>query len=546
MNSRKKRFKLYKSGKQWITAAIVSIGFIAGTQVKHVHADTTTNQIQTTQTQTTAESNASQSTTLTIANNENSNSASASVASAQAAATQQNQNVNAEISFAQSKVVVNTTNQVNASSQSSNNIDAADLNNQASDIDIQSDVKNTGWQKVNDNWHYIKEDGTEQTGWYRSQAGLWYYFDPTNSNALKNWQKIDGYWYHFDPVNAWADTNWQNINNHWYYFDPTNADARTGWFKSNAGNWYYFDPTNADARTGWFKSQAGLWYYFDLTNAWVLKDWQYINNHWYHFDPINVWADTGWFKSNAGNWYYFDPANADARTGWFKSQAGLWYYFDPTNAWALKNWQYINNHWYYFDTVNVWADTGWQRINGKWYYMDPTNAWMLTGNQEINGKTYTFNSDGSWADGWDWPFPQDGEGYFGGGQLFGVHAGGGFRLNGFHDGLDFGSIDHPGREVHAIHGGTVKIVGYGSGLSWYAVVDTGEYLVVYQEAFSSKNNILVHEGQQISTGDVIGIRDTSHVHIGITRDHNFNHALASSFINNGTWLDPQKIIREGL
>ena|GEM_PF-5737142 len=461
MNSRKKRFKLYKSGKQWITAAIVSIGFIAGTQVKHVHADTTTNQIQTTQTQTTAESNASQSTTLTIANNENSNSASASVASAQAAATQQNRNINAETSFAQSKVAVNnTTNQVNVSSQSSNNIDAVDLNNQASDISTQSDVKNTGWQKVNDNWHYIKEDGTEQTGWYRSQAGLWYYFDPTNSNALKNWQKIDDYWYHFDTINAWADT--------------------------------------------------------------------------------------GWFKSNAGNWYYLDPTNADARTGWFKSQAGLWYYFDPTNAWALKNWQYINNSWYHFNWDNAWADTGWQKINGKWYYLDPTNAWMLTGTQEINGKTYTFNSDGSWANDWDWPFPQDGEGYFGGGQLFGVHAGGEFRLNGFHDGLDFGSIDHPGREVHAIHGGTVKIVGYGSGLSWYAVVDTGEYLVVYQEAFSSKNNILVHEGQQISTGDVIGIRDTSHVHIGITRDHNFNHALASSFINNGTWLDPQKIIREGL
>lgn len=480
MNSRKKRFKLYKSGKQWITAAIVSIGFIAGTQVKHVYADTTTNQIQTTQTQTTAESNASQSTTLTIANNENSNSASASVASTQAAATQQNQNVNAEISFAQSKVVVNTTNQVNASSQSSNNIDAADLNNQASDISAQSDVKNTGWQKVNDNWHYIKEDGTAQTGWFESPAGWWYYFNNDGQSR----------------------TGWQSINNKWYHFDENNSSADKGWYKSAAGFWYYFND-RGDARTGW----------------------QNINNKWYHFDEVNASADTGWYQSAASFWYYLDPENAWAHTGWYKSAAGFWYYFDQDSASGAK---------------------GWQKINGKWYYMDPTNTWMLTGTQAINGKTYTFNSDGSWADGWDWPFPQDGEGYFGGGQLFGVHAGGEFRLNGFHDGLDFGSIDHPGREVHAIHGGTVKIVGYGSGLSWYAVVDTGEYLVVYQEAFSSKNNILVHEGQQISTGDVIGIRDTSHVHIGITRDHNFNRALASSFINNGTWLDPQKIIREGL
>ena len=73
MNSRKKRFKLYKSGKQWITAAIISIGFVAGTQVKHVHADTTTNnQVQATQTtQNTTENNDNQTVTLTVANNKN-------------------------------------------------------------------------------------------------------------------------------------------------------------------------------------------------------------------------------------------------------------------------------------------------------------------------------------------------------------------------------------------------------------------------------------------------------------------------------------------
>lgn len=34
-------------------------------------------------------------------------------------------------------------------------------------------------------------------------------------------------------------------------------------------------------------------------------------------------------------------------------------------------------------------------------------------------------------------------------QKFGYD--GGYRQNSFHDGLDFGSIDHPG-EVHAVHG----------------------------------------------------------------------------------------------
>ena len=147
---------------------------------------------------------------------------------------------------------------------------------------------------------------------------------------------------------------------------------------------------------------------------------------------------------------------------------------------------------------------------------------------------------------WAWPFPSVGEGHFMGAQLFGVNAGGEFRQNGFHDGLDFGAYDHPGTQVHAIHSGTIVGVGYTAGLDWYVLEDTGEYLVVYQEAFSSRGNITVTPGQKIEVGDVIGNRDTSHVHIGITREHNFNRALAKSFTNDGTWLNPLEIIRNGL
>lgn len=147
---------------------------------------------------------------------------------------------------------------------------------------------------------------------------------------------------------------------------------------------------------------------------------------------------------------------------------------------------------------------------------------------------------------WAWPFPAVGEGHFMGAQLFGVNPGGEFRQNCFHDGLDFGAYDHPGTQVHAIHSGTIVGVGYTAGLDWYVLEDTGEYLVVYQEAFSNRGNITVKPGQKIEVGDVIGNRDTSHVHIGITRQHNFNIALAKSFTNDGTWLNPLEIIRNGL
>ena len=169
-------------------------------------------------------------------------------------------------------------------------------------------------------------------------------------------------------------------------------------------------------------------------------------------------------------------------------------------------------------------------VYGNGNYVDVTSGLV-----SINDEDY-----------WAWPFPADGQGRFMGSQLFGVNAGGEFRLNGFHDGLDFGSVDHPGSQVHAIHSGKIVGVGYGSGIDWYVLEDTGEYLIVYQEAFSSRSKINVSVGQQIKVGDVIGTRDTSHVHIGITREHNYSKALRSSFINNGTWLNPLTIIKNGL
>lgn len=156
---------------------------------------------------------------------------------------------------------------------------------------------------------------------------------------------------------------------------------------------------------------------------------------------------------------------------------------------------------------------------------------------------HTVHNDGADGGGWAWPFAC-GEGSFMSDQLFGVHPGNG-RPNNFHDGLDFGSIDHPGAEVHAIHGGKVTQIAYGQGVDWYCVVtDSTGLNVEYQEAFSNPGLFRVQVGQTIKTGDVIGIRDGTHVHIGITR-----MAIPAAFAhwasNDGTWLDPQQMIKTG-
>lgn len=182
----------------------------------------------------------------------------------------------------------------------------------------------------------------------------------------------------------------------------------------------------------------------------------------------------------------------------------------------------------------------WKSEVDKWQIY---RSWSPNGKKRMDEVKTTHKGS---LNSWGWPFPSVGEGHFVAAQLFGVHAGNG-RTNNFHDGLDFGSVDHPGSEVHAIHGGTVTRIGNDGYIGWYVVTHSRDgYDIVYQEAFSGRENIKVSQGQTIKTGDVIGIRDTSHVHIGVTKKSWYEgYTKGHSFDPNWAWLDPLKLIKEG-
>ncbi|HJA21329.1 MAG TPA: M23 family metallopeptidase, partial [Candidatus Limosilactobacillus intestinipullorum] len=194
---------------------------------------------------------------------------------------------------------------------------------------------------------------------------------------------------------------------------------------------------------------------------------------------------------------------------------------------------------------------------------------MYTGVNYVDGHCYNFGSDGiaraqQQNDGWSWPFPAAGRGSFAPGQSFGYSSykrtseyPGNDRRNYYHDGLDFGAYDHPGSEVHAVHGAKVLDVNTcrnsnGETMWWYIIAWDGRYLYVYQEAFQTRAQIAVNPGQIIYPGQVIGWRNTSHLHLGINTSPNYGMDLSHSFqpswsdpsaaTGSGTWLDPQWVI----
>lgn len=142
-----------------------------------------------------------------------------------------------------------------------------------------------------------------------------------------------------------------------------------------------------------------------------------------------------------------------------------------------------------------------------------------------------------------WPFSKGYAGYFEEGQQFGITSY--YRPGGtyFHDGFDFGSaIYGQGSNILAIGSGEVIYTGVmGSGLGSVIVLSIPPYQVMYQEFSTTMADINVKTGDKVSKGQSIGRLNGSHLHLGITKE-DWNSALGSWNVDNGTWLNPISII----
>lgn len=237
--------------------------------------------------------------------------------------------------------------------------------------------------------------------------------------------------------------------------------------------------------------------------------------------------ESGGSETVTNNW------DSNARAG--HPSTGLLQYIQPTfDTWKVQGYEDI--HKGFHQLLALFNDSNWLAD------ISVAGGWSPTGTRRVNGPVSDTTTE-TLTNGWGWPFPNVGEGSFSQAQRFGYD--GGYRTNSFHDGLDFGSVDHPGSEVHAIHGGTVVFKGYMGGLGNYVVThSTDGFNIVYQEAFSSASQIRVNIGDKVKTGDVIGWRNTDHLHVGVTKA-DFYEAVKKSFTNDGTWLDPQALIKNG-
>ena len=108
----------------------------------------------------------------------------------------------------------------------------------------------TGWQKINNRWYYLKESGAMTTGWLQL-GDTWYYLN-SSGVMITGWSHIGKYDYYFETSGAMV-TGWKEINNSRYYFYLQNDE------NNNAGASYGSKAVNVEI-DGWTIKEDGKAY----------------------------------------------------------------------------------------------------------------------------------------------------------------------------------------------------------------------------------------------------------------------------------------------
>ncbi len=267
------------------------------------------------------------------------------------------------------------------------------------------DTKTTaGWQQPEEDWYYLKEDGTVDTskeGWVEID-GAWMKASKGVAKVQNaGWYQIDNKWYALkaDGTRDTTKVNWQQINGKWYYLkaDGTRDTSKTGMQTGVNGKAYFL---NADGvPQGGFQTVNGVAYYFDAQAGTARKldnGWQQMNGSWYWIENGKI--ATGWRNIN-GKWYYMNPADGKMLTGFYKDTTGQLFYSDGSGAMlSATGWYLMNGTWYWVNGNGSLA-TGWINVGGTWYYMGENGA-MKTGWYQVSGVWYYSNGSGAMQTGW--------------------------------------------------------------------------------------------------------------------------------------------------
>ena len=188
----------------------------------------------------------------------------------------------------------------------------------------------TGWQDIDGNRYYFRDDGALCTGWQAIESQVYYL--GTDGCLATGWLDLDGARYYLG-ADGILHTGWQNIGDQRYYF-AEDGKMITG-IMIEHGAAYLFN-AQGHLSTGWV-TLDGKNYYAD-ENAHPLFGWVEIDGRKHYFDETGA-AASGWVTLDGFAYYFYTdgaPAQGKAlingQTHYFASNGQVLYLVNPWNV----------------------------------------------------------------------------------------------------------------------------------------------------------------------------------------------------------------------
>lgn len=255
-------------------------------------------------------------------------------------------------------------------------------------------VAQTGWQYVDDAWHYFDTAADDPDAVGQMETGEAYIYQDNDTIANPGTATRHWYWFGEDGVPHYQ---WQNVTtdsgiNKWVYYDEGFAYMVYGEHYLYSGNdgdtekislgkhWYYFDEQDGTTKYGWryVDSSGGKWVYYDGTPqtggwGWMLHGEAYVRQ------------DNN--EGSASHWYYFDDATGGVTYGWKNLSDGRIVYYIP-------GWGYMAHGYYNVTDVDTYEiDTSTERIQA----VDSSHDRSVTYYFDENTGNWTVGSAAAWS-----------------------------------------------------------------------------------------------------------------------------------------------------
>lgn len=129
-------------------------------------------------------------------------------------------------------------------------------------IDPQVVSSDWEWKETIRGWKYILPDGTYKKNTWEKINGYWYYFQSDGFLAT-DWTRIKGYYYCFNETGeqmlGWC---YNDDEEKWHYYKE-DGTLQKGWYQDQEGNWYWFTNRGQMASSGYKYISGKRYYFFD-------------------------------------------------------------------------------------------------------------------------------------------------------------------------------------------------------------------------------------------------------------------------------------------